>query len=629
MWVAGANGAQATGQEPAHAAWPGRRVIAAWFGAFTIYAGAMAVFAGHADSAWGVWAFGAYAVTTMLLWFTEGWLLTLVVAVGGALVAPLFWLVTRVPATAEVLVLGRSAAHLLKYGTPYLPPSQLSDWKAYNPYLPVMELFGLPRSAGLSGVLGDPRTWVALTTSVLLATAFAVISPHKLHDCADCRRRVAVLTALALASPVIAYPLALGITDPPVIAMLCLALAWAGRGKLLRAALVLAVGCAMKSTAWAAVPVLAVMAWIRYAPRAAARFTVTAVGATGILALLAAPDALATPDAVKAVRQNLLDFPLGLTKHKTPAASPLPGHLVASIGTVGHLAAVALMVLAVVAFAAWVIMRPPRDARDAAWRLAVGYTVVFVLDPSTRFGYFVYPLALVGWLALTKIRSPERTAATPPQPLLVLRADRGGGCEPDPPGRVMCPDSRAGKPGLASSDDICLEEQDMAKPEAVFVYIGTYQDKSQARDDYQIVRDLHSMGAVGTYDAAVVTKDDRGKVHVSKDEMATRHGAWGGAAAGAVIGILFPPSVIGTALVGAAVGGVSGHLWRGMSRADVKEFGDIIDAGQAALVVIGESKVQHALDKAALKAEKHVAKELNVSPEDIDEAVRETARQVS
>src|ERR1700756_396043 len=137
----------------------------------------------------------------------------------------------------------------------------------------------------------------------------------------------------------------------------------------------------------------------------------------------------------------------------------------------------------------------------------------------------------------------------------------------------------------------------MAKPESIFIFIGTYP-------------------------AAVVTKASNGKVHVNKDEMATRHGAWGGAAAGAVIGILFPPSIIGTALVGAAVGGISGHLWRGMSRSDVKELGELIDTGQAALVVVGESKVQEALDKAALKAEKHIAKQLDVSPKDVDAAVR-------
>lgn len=169
----------------------------------------------------------------------------------------------------------------------------------------------------------------------------------------------------------------------------------------------------------------------------------------------------------------------------------------------------------------------------------------------------------------------------------------------------------------------------MAKPESIFIFIATYPDETQARDDYQVVKDLHSAGAVGTYDAAVVTKDSHGRVHVNKDEMATRHGAWGGAAAGAVVGILFPPSIIGTTLAGAAIGGVGGHLWRGMSRADVAELGDIIDNGQAALVVVGESKMGQAVQKAVRKAEKRVAKDLDVSPKDIDKAVQEAARQMS
>jgi len=142
------------------------------------------------------------------------------------------------------------------------------------------------------------------------------------------------------------------------------------------------------------------------------------------------------------------------------------------------------------------------------------------------------------------------------------------------------------------------------------------------------VKALHLAGAVGTYDAAVVTKDAAGKVHVNKDEMATRHGAWGGAAVGALVGILFPPSIIASAAVGAAVGGVSGHLWRGISRADVKEFGDIIDEGQAALVIVGESTLQAALEKAGLKAERQVAKELDVSTKDVDKAVQEAASEV-
>ena len=90
-----------------------------------------------------------------------------------------------------------------------------------------------------------------------------------------------------------------------------------------------------------------------------------------------------------------------------------------------------------------------------------------------------------------------------------------------------------------------------------------------------------------------------------------------------------PPAIIGTAVVGAAVGGVSGHLWRGMSRSDVKELGEIIDDGQAALLIVGESKLEQAVDKAGLQAEKHVAKEPGVSSKDIGKAVREAVTEVS
>jgi hypothetical protein len=52
-----------------------------------------------------------------------------------------------------------------------------------------------------------------------------------------------------------------------------------------------------------------------------------------------------------------------------------------------------------------------------------------------------------------------------------------------------------------------------------------------------------------------------------------------------------------------------------MSRSDIKEFGEVIDVGAAALVVVGESTIEEAVDKAGLKAEKQIAKELDVKPQ--------------
>jgi uncharacterized membrane protein len=117
-------------------------------------------------------------------------------------------------------------------------------------------------------------------------------------------------------------------------------------------------------------------------------------------------------------------------------------------------------------------------------------------------------------------------------------------------------------------------------------------------------------------------------VHENKDETATRHGAWWGIAAGAAIGVLFPPSVLGAAAVGGLIGGVSGHLAKGMSRSGVKELGDFIDPGEAGLVVVGESKVEQAIEKAVTKAEKRTAAALDVDPKDIDRALQDAVRQM-
>ena len=133
---------------------------------------------------------------------------------------------------------------------------------------------------------------------------------------------------------------------------------------------------------------------------------------------------------------------------------------------------------------------------------------------------------------------------------------------------------------------------------------------------------------MGSYDAAVVTKDASGKVHENKDETATRHGAWWGVAAGAAIGVIFPPAVLGAAAVGGVAGGLTGHLSKGMSRSQAKQLGDFIDPGQAGLVVVGESKVEDAIQNAVTRAEKQTAQELGVDPKDIDKALQQAVNEM-
>ncbi len=158
----------------------------------------------------------------------------------------------------------------------------------------------------------------------------------------------------------------------------------------------------------------------------------------------------------------------------------------------------------------------------------------------------------------------------------------------------------------------------MAYKDRVFVYIATYGSVDDAWLDYNAVQELYSRGVIGTYDAAVVQKDPDGKVHVHKHEKPTQQGAWTGIAVGAVAGILFPPSIIAGAAVGGIVGGVIGHLWHGMSRSDMKDLGETLDSGTAALVVIGKSKLSEKIAQATAHAQKTIEKELNVDAKDFE-----------
>jgi uncharacterized membrane protein len=147
-----------------------------------------------------------------------------------------------------------------------------------------------------------------------------------------------------------------------------------------------------------------------------------------------------------------------------------------------------------------------------------------------------------------------------------------------------------------------------ADDDGVFVFVGTYSDTQSAQADYELVKQLHSDGVIGTYDAAVVNKDEQGKVHIHMHEKPTEYGAWTGLVVGALLGILFPPTIfvapaagvatgVAGGAVGAGAGGLIGHLWRGMSRSDVKELGEALDEGEAALVVVGQEKLEEKLKK--------------------------------
>ena len=262
--------------------------------------------------------------------------------------------------------------------------------------------------------LADPRFWFAVVFGAVFWLALRVTGT----------RHSARWTALVVATPVFAFPLAVSGDDVPVIGLMCLGLALlatpgrsrrpgGGPGRCPTAAatgikarvggLALAVAAAMKATAWPALLIAAVLVAARDGRRAAARLVAAALG---VFALLVGPVAAVSPSALT---DNTIAFPLGLASVKSGAVEPAPGG--AAVADRSHRPPdrPALLALAGLAVVVSLVLRPPRTVPAATWRVIVALVLMFTLAPSTRFGYYIYPLGLGLWLWISH-QPPGRAA---------------------------------------------------------------------------------------------------------------------------------------------------------------------------------------------------------------------------
>ncbi|HYS38291.1 MAG TPA: glycosyltransferase 87 family protein [Pseudonocardiaceae bacterium] len=326
------------------------------------------------------------------------------IAIMGFVVPLVALLITRLHGVLwseqpEVWVVERSTTLLFHHGTPYTDlatlgrPPIVDD---YTPYGPVMTVFGLPRALlGAVSPLGDARIAFAVGAMVVVAVALRVAG-----------RPVVPVRALQLvvAGPLTVLTAATAGDDIAVVALILLALALLHARRPVACAVVITIAVSMKLTAVVALVVLAVAVLAMLGRRALAKFGATVVG---VGAVLNVPVLLVDPTSFV---EHVIRFPIGLGRAHSPAASPLPGNLIARLGPVGHDVSLALLLAGGVAMAVWLVRRPPRTTADAALRIAVGLAGAIMLAPATRWGYLVYPVVLLG--AAIALRA-ARTAPVP------------------------------------------------------------------------------------------------------------------------------------------------------------------------------------------------------------------------
>lgn len=136
----------------------------------------------------------------------------------------------------------------------------------------------------------------------------------------------------------------------------------------------------------------------------------------------------------------------------------------------------------------------------------------------------------------------------------------------------------------------------MSELDTLLVLGASYDDKEAAEADYEAIKALYYEVEVShAFDAAVLERDDEGKVHViKKHEQPTRHGAAKGLGWGLAIGAataIFPAIGLAGGLVaggtaGATIGAVTGHMKGGLKDDDLKQLGEVLEKGRYGLVAV-------------------------------------------
>ncbi len=258
---------------------------------------------------------------------------------------------------------------------------------SFFPYLPGMIPFGLVNATSGPPEFKDAR--LPLTGFSLIVIAGALLLAETTS-----RRRWRIFQVVVIL-PSGALPMVTGGDDLPVIALMLFALALATRRRPVWSGLAMGLAATLKFTAWPLLILLVLGEWDQLGRRAILRYSLAA--AAVVVPVLGVGIGLAP----HAFILNAIRFPLGLTKVRSPAASPLIGQELVTLFPAAKpelITILALVGLAAVGygFSRWSFSSP----QSAAGFSGLAMLLATLLAPATRFGYLIYPLDLLTWAVL-------------------------------------------------------------------------------------------------------------------------------------------------------------------------------------------------------------------------------------
>ena len=127
----------------------------------------------------------------------------------------------------------------------------------------------------------------------------------------------------------------------------------------------------------------------------------------------------------------------------------------------------------------------------------------------------------------------------------------------------------------------------------VVLAVATYTARADADHDFDSARLCGTEGKARSFGAAVVEKGADGRLEIRRHDSTAENLAFPGALLDGAITVIAPPlgiallaPVLPTREAWARVGAIVGHFWHHFPRDTLRRLSDLLESGQAALVVV-------------------------------------------
>jgi uncharacterized membrane protein len=131
------------------------------------------------------------------------------------------------------------------------------------------------------------------------------------------------------------------------------------------------------------------------------------------------------------------------------------------------------------------------------------------------------------------------------------------------------------------------------------MFVAAFDGEGEANTALKDFKAMDREGSIDLIDAAAIVHAADGKVRFEETaDPSGKKWAKRGAIAGGLVGLIFPPSILGAAAVGAGGGGIWGKVRdKGISDDDLRKIGESIPEGSSAIIAVAEDRVLERLQR--------------------------------